>query len=218
MQWTFNSCPALFVVILCFWRHFSVVFFIWFGFLSKCVSHKERDCRLVEPMHQIRGYCQWEFFPKRSLSIHLSVQAFKKPKHQAHTSSVHEVVAKVSSAAEDQRMIASEDDMRVLNDVISKVSLHVVKDLLPLGICIGCIFRLLGVRGHFFSCPSLLLSILCLVIGEPTDSSTHRYTRIGENEDWCCPFFLRIIMWASDLQHLFRCFAVHLFWWREENI
>ena len=57
------------------------------------------------------------------------------------------------------------------------------EDILGLQICIGCIFRLSGVRGHIFSCPSLLLSILHPVIGEPTDSSTHRYTGIGGNED-----------------------------------
>lgn len=101
----------------------------------------------------------------------------------AHASNGHEAVAKVSSAAEDRRMIAGEDDMRILNDAVSNVSPHVVKDLLSLGICIGCIFRLSGVRGHIFSCPSLLLSILHPVIGEPTDSSTHRYTGIGGNED-----------------------------------
>lgn len=101
----------------------------------------------------------------------------------AHASNGHEAVAKVGSAAEDRRMIAGEDDMRILNDAVSKVSPHAVKDLLSLGICIGCIFRLSGVRGHIFSCPSLLLSILHPVIGEPTDSSTHRYTGIGGNED-----------------------------------
>ncbi|KAJ9673412.1 hypothetical protein PVL29_023150 [Vitis rotundifolia] len=101
----------------------------------------------------------------------------------AHASNGHEAVAKVSSAAEDRRTISGEDDMRVLNDAVSKVSPHAVKDLLSLGICIGCIFRLSGVHGHIFSCPSLLLSILHPVIGEPTDSSTHRCTGIGGNED-----------------------------------
>ncbi|RVX15864.1 hypothetical protein CK203_005624 [Vitis vinifera] len=51
----------------------------------------------------------------------------------AHASNGHEAVAKVSSAAEDRRMIAGEDDMRILNDAVSKVSPHAVKDLLSLG-------------------------------------------------------------------------------------
>lgn len=60
----------------------------------------------------------------------------------AHASNGHEAVAKVGSAAEDRRMIAGEDDMRILNDAVSKVSPHAVKDLLSLGVrsLILCIF------------------------------------------------------------------------------
>ena len=60
---------------------------------------------------------------------------------------------------------------------------HLTEDILGLQICIGCIFRLSWVRGHIFSRPSILLSIFHPVIGERTDSSTHRPTRIGENKD-----------------------------------
>ncbi|XP_057974327.1 uncharacterized protein LOC131162156 [Malania oleifera] len=81
------------------------------------------------------------------------------------------VAAQFSGSAEKKAhafSAARNEEAQVLRDVVRSLPSHAVTDLLSVGVCIRCILRLFGFRGHIFSCSFLSTSVLCSVIGELT--------------------------------------------------
>ncbi|XP_035538555.1 tRNA pseudouridine synthase Pus10 [Juglans regia] len=76
-----------------------------------------------------------------------------------------EVVHNISATVEGQD-ISGYDDVRALHDVVQGLPSHVMKDLLSIGVCARCIFRLFGIRGNIYSCSLLSSSMLSSVLGE----------------------------------------------------
>ncbi|KAK9129336.1 hypothetical protein Sjap_009823 [Stephania japonica] len=69
------------------------------------------------------------------------------------------------SSSTNSRSTAEEEKL-IIADAIRSLPSHVLRDLLSIGVCVRCILRLLGVRGHVYSCSSLSSSILCTVVEE----------------------------------------------------
>ncbi|KAK9270340.1 hypothetical protein L1049_025919 [Liquidambar formosana] len=68
---------------------------------------------------------------------------------------------------------AGDDEKQVFSDAVRQLPPHAVKDLLSVGVCTRCILRLFGIRGKIYPSSSLSPSILCAVLGEPTNADKH---------------------------------------------
>ncbi|KDP36851.1 hypothetical protein JCGZ_08142 [Jatropha curcas] len=87
-------------------------------------------------------------------------------------SSESEAAHAISPVA-DSNTTTGDDDMQLLNEAVRSLPSHAVKDLLSIGVCTRCIFRLFGIRGRIYSSSSLLPSIICSILGEPTCTVKH---------------------------------------------
>ncbi|KAK1261371.1 hypothetical protein QJS04_geneDACA001312 [Acorus gramineus] len=65
-----------------------------------------------------------------------------------------------------------EEEARIISAAARSLPRDAVQELLSLGVCVRCIFRLFGVRGPIYSCSSLSASVLCSVFED--DSGTER--------------------------------------------
>ncbi|GFS36016.1 pseudouridine synthase family protein [Actinidia rufa] len=72
-----------------------------------------------------------------------------------------EAAAQVINGQVEAHVISSaEDEAKLVRDAVRKLPSHAVKELLSMGVCIRCIFRLIGVSECIYSCTSLSTSAL----------------------------------------------------------
>ncbi|PSS19835.1 TRNA pseudouridine synthase [Actinidia chinensis var. chinensis] len=72
-----------------------------------------------------------------------------------------EAAAQVINGQVEAHVIsAAEDESKLVRDAVRKLPSHAVKELLSMGVCIRCIFRLIGVSECIYSCTSLSTSAL----------------------------------------------------------
>ncbi|KAF2310169.1 hypothetical protein GH714_007022 [Hevea brasiliensis] len=64
------------------------------------------------------------------------------------------------------------EDMQLFKDAVRSLPSH-VKDLLSIGVCMRCIFRLFGMHGHVYSCSSPSSLVMCAILGEPSCPEEH---------------------------------------------
>lgn len=74
--------------------------------------------------------------------------------------------AQMISVSEEPPITAGDEVIQALREGVRLLPPQAVKDLLSIGVCVQCIFRLFGVHGHNYSCFSILQSNLYAVLGE----------------------------------------------------
>ncbi|KAJ7957934.1 Pseudouridine synthase family protein [Quillaja saponaria] len=79
-------------------------------------------------------------------------------------------VAPVIYSADVNQFNGGKDDSRNVEDVVRGLPSHAVKELLSLGVCVRCIFRLFGIQGPIYGHSLLSPSILSSILGELTVS------------------------------------------------
>ncbi|XP_072987410.1 uncharacterized protein [Typha latifolia] len=98
----------------------------------------------------------------------------------------------------------SEEKGNLRHAVLSLPPLHAIDDLLSVGVCVRCIFRLFGVRGLPYSCSSLTTSVLHSLLEEQNirqnDSSKNEWclstSRESDNNDYYCCICLGVLQLA----------------------
>uniref|UniRef100_A0A5B7BN46 tRNA pseudouridine(55) synthase n=1 Tax=Davidia involucrata TaxID=16924 RepID=A0A5B7BN46_DAVIN len=133
-----------------------------------------------------------------------------------------EAAAQVINGQEEGHVIsAAGDDVKLLSDAVRTLPPHAMKDLLSIGVCIRCIFRLFGVHECIYYCISLSPSVLHAVLGKLTgleedmvhnsfraneDSSGQRSSQDSEMEPKFCGICLGILQFAycNDKEMLVR--------------
>ncbi|GLT31318.1 hypothetical protein SLA2020_060610 [Shorea laevis] len=74
----------------------------------------------------------------------------------------------VSSAAVESRVGSGDDEMQFLSGAIRSLPSYAVKDLLSVGVCVRCSFRLLGIKQQIYCSSSFSPSLLCSLLEEST--------------------------------------------------
>ncbi|XP_002510624.2 tRNA pseudouridine synthase Pus10 isoform X2 [Ricinus communis] len=85
---------------------------------------------------------------------------------EAPLDSTLDAAAPVFSPTANAKFSIGDEDMRLFNEAVRSLPSHAVKDLLRNGICMRCIFRLLGVQGHIFFTYPLSRSLMHNILGE----------------------------------------------------
>ncbi|GLT99912.1 hypothetical protein SLE2022_173160 [Rubroshorea leprosula] len=103
----------------------------------------------------------------------------------------------VSSAAVESRVGSSDDEMQFLSDAIRSLPSYAVKDLLSVGVCVRCSFRLLGIEQQIYCSSSFSPSLLCSLLEESTSPA-------AEVESEFCSVCLGILQfkWRDDKETL----------------
>ncbi|XP_042495230.1 tRNA pseudouridine synthase Pus10 isoform X1 [Macadamia integrifolia] len=99
--------------------------------------------------------------------------------------------AHVVAASEAAQVDTNKKEAQVTAEAIPSLPPHVVKDLLSIGVCVRCIFRLFGVRGCAYSCLSLLPSDLLSSVEESKgshDCAVGICSKASENLNCALPF------------------------------
>ncbi|XP_059459456.1 uncharacterized protein LOC132189009 isoform X2 [Corylus avellana] len=104
--------------------------------------------------------------------------------------------AHVISATVECQDSTGDDIARALHDVLQGLPSHVVKDLVSIGVCCRCIFRLFGTRDNIYSCSSHSPSILSSVLKEHEDSSRRPTSEELEVEAVLCTLCLGILQFT----------------------
>lgn len=104
--------------------------------------------------------------------------------------------AQVISATVECQDSTGDNHARALHDVVQGLPSHVVKDLVSIGVCRRCIFRLFGIQEDIYSCSSLSPSILSSVLGEHEDSSGRPTSVELEVEAVLCTLCLGILQFT----------------------
>ncbi|GLT99923.1 hypothetical protein SLE2022_173270 [Rubroshorea leprosula] len=105
----------------------------------------------------------------------------------------------VSSAAVKSRVGSGDDEMQFLSDAIRSLPSHAVKDLLSVGVCVRCSFRLLGIEQQVYCSSSFSPSLLCSFLEESTSPE-------AEIESEFCSVCLGILQfkWRDDKETLMK--------------
>ncbi|KAE8057328.1 hypothetical protein FH972_014029 [Carpinus fangiana] len=104
--------------------------------------------------------------------------------------------AHVISATVESQDSTGDDIARALHDALQGLPSHIVKDLVSIGVCCRCIFRLFGTRDNIYSCSSLSPSILSSVLREHEDSSRRPTAEELEVEVVLCTLCLGILQFT----------------------
>ncbi|KAK1321482.1 hypothetical protein QJS10_CPA03g02363 [Acorus calamus] len=102
-----------------------------------------------------------------------------------------------------------EEEARIISAAARSLPRDAVRELLSVGVCVRCIFRLFGVRGPIYSCSSLSTSVLCSVfeddsgterIGSPINGVVHSPCVIQDphKDQLFCGVCLGILQFAYD--------------------
>lgn len=86
--------------------------------------------------------------------------------------------AHLLSAAMESQGSCGDYDAQALHEVVQGLPSHIVKDLLSVGVCPQCIFRLFGVGGNIYSCSALSQLLSRSVLGD----QRHTIGHIGSEE------------------------------------
>ncbi|GLT31321.1 hypothetical protein SLA2020_060640 [Shorea laevis] len=70
----------------------------------------------------------------------------------------------VSSAAAESLVGSSDDEMQFLSDAIRSLPSYAVKDLLSVGVCVRCSFRLVGIEQQIYCSSSFSPSLLAYCV------------------------------------------------------
>ncbi|CAK9178359.1 unnamed protein product [Ilex paraguariensis] len=63
-----------------------------------------------------------------------------------------------------------EEEVKLLSDVVRRLPSHAVKDLLSIGVCVRCIFRVFGIHQCNYSFPLMSSPTLCAILGKAMES------------------------------------------------
>ncbi|KAG8632262.1 hypothetical protein MANES_18G007801v8 [Manihot esculenta] len=78
-----------------------------------------------------------------------------------------------NSTAEESHTAVGGEDMQLVKEAVRSLPSPAVKDLMSIGVCMRCIFRLLGVHGHVYSWSFPSSTEMRAMLGEPTCPEEH---------------------------------------------
>ncbi|XP_065847044.1 uncharacterized protein [Euphorbia lathyris] len=91
----------------------------------------------------------------------------------SHVTCVTDALHVAASTPDVQITVGDDDDMLLFRQVVRSLPSHAVKDLLSAGVCMRCIFRLLGIQGQVYFGSPLSASVMHALLRDLTDPDEH---------------------------------------------